>query len=295
MRKLIDEIKNKKIVERYAILTILMLISSINYNLFIFPLNIVAGGTSGLSIIAYELFNIKPSIFIFVASIIIVLISAKILNKEKIISSLYVTFIYSIFVELTSFITEFSAFDLQELLLICILSGAVSGWIGGIVYKLGLNQGGISMIVDCLYEKFRISRSSSNLIINGLIIIMGFMIFGATNTMSALVFLYVNSIVMNKVLLGTSENKVFYIITTEDIRVKKYIIDELKYGVTVFHGKGGFLKEKKKVLMTVVPTHHYYKLTTGIRSIDESAFFVVTDSYQVNGEYKITNVNNSIL
>jgi len=295
MLKALGKSKCKKNLGKYLFLTVLMLISAINYNLFIFPLNIVAGGTSGLSVVAYDLFNIKPSIFIFVASVIIVLISIKILNREKIISALYVTLIYSVFVELTSFITEFSTFDVQELLLVCILSGAISGWVGGIVYKLGLNQGGISMLVDCLYEKFRISRSSSNLFINGIIILLGFVIFGATNTMSALVFLYVNSIVINKVLLGTSDNKVMYIITSEEKKVKRYIIDELKYGITVFNGRGGFLKEKKKVLMTVVPTHQYYNITTRIRNMDSSVFFAVTDSYQVNGEYKITNINNTIL
>ena len=295
MQKILEEMKKNKIIERYALLTVLMFVSAINYNLFLFPLNIVAGGTSGLSIVVNEIFNIKPSIFIFIVSAVIVLLSAKVLNKDKIISSLYVTVIYSVFVELTSFVSEFATFNNNELLLVCLMSGIVSGWVGGLVYKIGLSQGGISLIADCLYEKFRFSRSQSNLTINGIIILMGFMIFGATNTMCALVLLYANSIMMNKVLLGISENKVFYIITGEDEKIQKYIIEELKYGATVFDGQGGFRNKKKKVLMTVVPTMQYYKLTTGIRNIDKNAFFVVTDSYQVAGEYKITNGNDSIL
>lgn len=295
MQNILKNIKKTKIIERYLLLTVLMFISSLNYNLFLLPLNIVAGGAGGLSIVVNELFNIKPSIFIFIISGIIVLLSARVLNKDKIVSSLYVTVIYSVFVELTSFVSEIVTFNSEELLLVCIMSGVVSGWIGGLVYKIGLSQGGISLIYDCLYEKYKFSRSRSSFVINGIIILMGFMIFGATNTMCALVLLYVNSIVMNRVLLGISENKTFYIITNEDEKIKKYIIEELEYGVTVFNGQGGFKNKKKKVLMTVIPTMHYYKLTNGIRSIDNNAFFVVTDSYQVAGEYKITNGNDGIL
>ena len=47
--------------------------------------------------------------------------------------------------------------------------------------------------------------------------------------------------------------------------------------------KGGFLNKKHKVVLTVVPTREYYRVTEGIKTIDKDAFFVVTDSYEVVG------------
>ena len=38
-----------------------------------------------------------------------------------------------------------------------------------------------------------------------------------------------------------------------------------------------------KVVLTVVPTREYYRVTEGIKTIDKDAFFVVTDSYEVVG------------
>ena len=35
--------------------------------------------------------------------------------------------------------------------------------------------------------------------------------------------------------------------------------------------------------MTVIPNREYFKLKEGIKEIDEKAFFIVTDSYQVYG------------
>ena len=98
-----------------------------------------------------------------------------------------------------------------------------------------------------------------------------------------MVFLYINSIVMDRVLLGISKNKAFYIITTKEDEIKQYIIEGLNHTVTTFNVKGGFLSNKRRVLLAVVPTREYYKLTEGIKKIDSEAFFVVTDAYQVEG------------
>ena len=47
--------------------------------------------------------------------------------------------------------------------------------------------------------------------------------------------------------------------------------------------KGGFLEEKKRVILTIIPSREYYRVTEGIKEIDKNVFFVVTDSYQVEG------------
>ena len=47
--------------------------------------------------------------------------------------------------------------------------------------------------------------------------------------MYALIILYINSFILDRVMLGVSKNKAFYIITKEDEVVRKYIIDNLKH------------------------------------------------------------------
>ena len=87
----------------------------------------------------------------------------------------------------------------------------------------------------------------------------------------------------DRVILGISDSKAFYIITDEEKAVKDYILKYLNHGVTVFNAKGGYAKEKQNVLMCVLPTKDYYCLKEGIMEIDKDAFFVVTDAYEVFG------------
>ena len=101
--------------------------------------------------------------------------------------------------------------------------------------------------------------------------------------MYAIVVLYIVSYISDRVILGVSDSKAFYIVTDEEKAIKKFILEELNHGVTEFNARGGFAKEKQTVLMCVLPTKDYYRLKEGISDIDPEAFFVVTDAYEVFG------------
>ena len=99
----------------------------------------------------------------------------------------------------------------------------------------------------------------------------------------AFIIIYISGVVIDKVILGISKNKAFYITTSKDEEVRDYLINTLHHTVTIFDVKGGFLKKKRKVLLAVVPTREYFRLKEGIKEIDSKAFFVVTDAYEVKG------------
>ena len=130
---------------------------------------------------------------------------------------------------------------------------------------------------------FKISLGRSMLFTDGLIILSGAFVFGLNNLMYSIIILYIISFMTDKVVLGISDAKAFYIITNQDKKVKEYIINTLHHGVTSIKAKGGYEEAKENVLMCVIPTREYYKLKEGIHKIDPKAFFVVTDSYEVKG------------
>ena len=69
-------------------------------------------------------------------------------------------------------------------------------------------------------------------------------------------------------MLGISDSKAFYIITSEDQKVKDFVMKDLKHGITEFQAKGGYEQTDQEVLLTVIPTKEYYKLKEGIHEID---------------------------
>lgn len=276
-------INKKHRLYRIGLIVVSTILSAIIYNLFLLPLKLVTGGTNGIATITNYLYDFDPAIMLFILAATFTIISFMYLGRERTMTSLAASIAYPVLVKLTSDVTEIIHITNDDILLVVLFAAVLSGVANGLMYKSGYNNGGFPVLSQILYDKFRISISKSNLVINVTIVLIGSFFFGLTNALYAILFIYINNLVVDKVLLGISNNKAFYIITTKENEIKKYIMDDLKHSITTFDVKGGFLDNKRRVLLTVIPSREYYKLTEGIKEIDKDAFFVVTDSYQVEG------------
>ena len=191
--------------------------------------------------------------------------------------------LFPVFVNLTSNIGSIINIDTDQLLLISVFGGVVYGFGAGMIYKAGFTTGGTDIINQILSKYLKISMGNSMLYCDGSIVLLTAFVFGPTHFMYSIIVLYVISFMSDRVILGVSDSKAFYIVTDEEKKIKEYILKYLNHGVTVFNAKGGFAKERENVLMCVLPTKDYYRLKEGIHLIDPNAFFVVTDAYEVFG------------
>jgi uncharacterized membrane-anchored protein YitT (DUF2179 family) len=274
-------IEKKHIIKRYIWTTLALLLAATSYNLFLLPNKLVTGGVSGIAVITKSI--IDPSLLILITNIFLLILSLIILGKEKTKGSLYGAILFPIFIQLTSDIGHIFVFENHELLLSILFAGFLSGVAGGTVFKHGFSTGGTDIVAEVLSKIFKVSIGKSLLVVDGIIIIIGGMYFGIVKVMYAIVYLYIYSLMADRIMLGISDNKAFYIITDKDEEVKKFILDSLNHGVTILKAKGGYEGHRKNVLLCVVPARHYFKLKEGISLIDSNAFFVVTDAYEVKG------------
>ncbi len=280
---MMNNIKTKNWLSRSILIIISILISAVVYNLFLLPLSLVTGGTSGIATITHYLYDMDPAFIILVLSLACCIFSFMYLGKERTAGTLLATILYPIMVKVTAdFSTKF-VLDTSDILLVVLFAGVLNGVANGLMYKSGYSNGGLPIISQILYEKYQISIAKTSMIMNIIIVCIGGFFFGTTNVLYAIIYLYINNIVMDRVLLGISTNKAFYIMTKKEEEIKDYIINSLHHTVTTFNVKGGFLEDKRKVILTVIPSSEYYKLTEGIKEIDPEAFYVATDSYQVEG------------
>ena len=269
--------------KRYLSVILGMLLCAFSYNIFLLPNDIVFGGLSGISIIVSKFVNIIPSLFIFVCSLFIAIFSYFLLGKEVTIRALIGSSLYALFVELTSFITDLVQVPNDDLLLISIFGGVLYGIGLGFVMRGGFTAGGTDMITNIFSKYLKIPTGSSMILVEGVIVIIGTFVFGISNLLYAIIILFLITTLVDKVMLGISDKKAFYIITSEKKKVSNFVINDLGHTITVFSATGGFTKKKVYVLFTVIPTREYYKLREGIRKIDSDAFFTVIDAYEVLG------------
>lgn len=283
MKDILERIHKKQIIKRVAMLILGLFISAIVYNLFLLPINLVTGGAGGIATITNYVYDIDPALMILLVSIACGILSLLYLGIEETLAIILATVIYPLFVKITAPISELIFINYQDMFVIAIYAGIIGGFANGLMYKSGYSGGGLAIIGQILKKYYNIPIATTSGFMNATIVIIGALFFGWTKAMYALILIYINSLVINKILLGISNNKAFYIVATETDKIKDYIIRTLGHSVTIFDIKGGFLSKKGNVILTVVPTHEYYKVTEGIKMIDDKAFFVVTDAYEVVG------------
>lgn len=278
---ILRNINHRDLVIRYLLLVIGCLIAALAFNMFFLKYNIVCFGVSGISIITDKVFKIDPSLFILIISIILLIISALTLGFEKTKNSIIGSLIFPLCVTLTKPFVDLIPINTNDILLIAIFGGFLSGLGYGLIFKTGFTTGGTDILNQIVSKFFKISIGKAMLLVDGMIVLAGGFVFGIEMIMYGAIVLYIISMMSDKVILGISEGKAFYIITNKEKEVKNYLINIALVGVTVIDAKGGFSNLNQKVLMCVIPTKMYFLVKEGINEIDADAFFVVTDAYEV--------------
>ena len=106
--------------------------------------------------------------------------------------------------------------------------------------------------------------------------------FAITATIYGFLVLYIISFMTDRVVLGISQSKAFYIVTRKEEEVRNFLLSITDGGVTLVNARGGYSNEKETLLLGVVPTRQYFIVKEGLREIDPSIFFLACDAYEVS-------------
>lgn len=267
-----------------------MLLSAIGFNLFFQPYNINCGGSGGLSLILVTFFDIDISLLIFIICLILLIIGLLFFGYDYAFKMLLITFLYPCFVSSTTFITKYINLEGTSMFLMMVIGGALLGLSSGLIRKSGYNPGGLAVLYDLMYKYLHLSIGISSAIVNGSLVVVSGFLFGMHSAIYAIISLFVQAYVVDKIVIGISDNKVFYIVTKKPLEVRDYVIDKLHYSVTIVNAKGGDDDKKRKLLMCVVPTIEYVKLREVIEEIDNTAFFLIVDTYETSVKKNCKNM-----
>ncbi len=280
--KIMKKIKHKNRFIRYFEFIFGIIIASISFNIFFLQYDIVYG-VSGIGVMLNQIFGIDPAIVIFIGSMVLLVLSFLVLGKEKTVNSIFGSVLYPIFVKFTAFLIPIITLEGIEKI-VAVGVGAVLAGIGyGLIYRAGFTTGGTDILNQIISKIFKITIGKAMLFGDGIIIISSIFIFGISSVIYSFLTIYIISIISDKVMIGISQSKAFYVITEYEDEVKEFFSTNLSHGITVFDVIGGYTGNPKRMIMCILPTREYVFAKEAIKEIDSDAFFVVTDAYEVSG------------
>lgn len=283
----IKELHKKRFGYNIFLFAMGMLIMAIAFNLIFNKYNIVPTGSNGLSLLLSKYIPVNISIIILVVGLVCLILGLMFFGFEYALKMLIITLIYPFFVSSTSIVTKYIDLEDTSLFLLIVFGGVMYGFGTGLIRKSEYSPGGFCVLFDLIHKYFHVSIGIATIIVNLLLIVASGIAFGFESALYALIALLISSYVVDKVIIGISDNKVFYIVTDKPLEVKEYIYDKLHYDVTVINARGGYTNKRKKMLMSVIPTIEYIKLKELVKEIDKNSFFLIVDTYDSNVKRKM--------
>ncbi len=285
LKKILEIVTDKNRIPNICFMILGVFLLALNYNLFFAPNNLVTGGTSGLAIVFNQLWGWNNQVFIYISSFILLIISFIVLGVKKtkpaIVGSILYPLMLTFTLPLSNVLATHIAFEDYITTIIC--TSILSGFANGLIYKTGYNTGGSDIIMNIMVKYLHMPEGRATFICNLVIIIFAGFILGLNQIIYAIIIIYISSIIVDRMIIGISKSKLFIIETSKIKEIEDVIIDNLHLGVTILKAKGGYTNETKELLMCAVPTNDYYMFKEIILAIDENAFFIINDCYDLEG------------
>lgn len=255
---------------------------SISVNCFLSKNQILNGGFTGFATVINYLFSLPIGTVIFLLNIPLFIISYKKLGVRFVLSSFWATLIMSALIDIGGFLPVYKG----DLLLASLFGGVLSGAGLGIVFINGATTGGTDIIAKLIGIKYpHITLGKTIFIIDLAIIILGGLVYrNIESSLYASVVIFVSSQTIDYIIFGVHRSSLIFIISEKGDELRRLITQDIRRGVTVLRGSGGYTNSEKNVLICACYDNQTGKFIKKVKAFDEKAFLIITNAKEILGE-----------
>ena len=257
---------------------------SVALNMFFSPHTIAPGGLSGLSVVLSKVSGLSVSAIMLIMGIPLIFFSIKILGTKNAIKTLIGMLLLSLCISLTSSLSHVSVTD--DVLLAAITGAILLGLGLGVVFSVDGSTGGTDLIALMINKAIpSIPLSKCLVCIDGLVVMSsGIVNKNLETALYSAISLYVIVKMIDFIISGFDYSKCFIIITNEEEKLKEAIVNDIKRGITILDGRGGYTDSSKSVLIVAVNKKQEVHMKKLIKNVDKNAFIIVSKAHEVFGE-----------
>ena len=271
------------LIIKYLVIVIGSLIYAVGFQFFLYPNNITSGGVVGIAMIINQLSGLPVGVMTILLNIPLFLVAWRHFGIDFLLGSLVGMSLSSVLVDLFA---VFSIVATNDVMLAAVIGGVIKGFGLGIIYYVGATTGGIDIVVKFLRKNLAsVNFGTLMLLLDAVILIAYALILGRyESAMYSLVAMYVTTKLVDLVLYGIDNACICYIISAKSDELTRDIVSgKIHRGVTILEAKGAYSGERREMLMCVVKRQQIGQLKRLVKSVDENAFFIVSNAKNVFG------------
>jgi len=278
-------------ISAYAYLIVGSIIFAVSDILFVVPYKLAPGGVYGIATVLNTLFSWKISYCTFAMEIPLVIIGTIILGPRfgiKTIVSIAIILVTVWIME--TYIVPGYPKVIADPMLNTIVAGVFYGIAIGMIFKSRATSGGSDIIAMILAKFTKLSLGKLVMIVDGIIVL--FTLVQPTETgaigwefaIYSLIIIYIEGKIIDMVVSGANYHKTVMIVSDHYDSISDKIKNDLKRGVTILTGTGGYSGEEKKMVYSVMSRRELEILKLHVKNVDPDAFVNVTEANEIIGK-----------
>jgi len=275
----------KTIIKEYILITIGIALVALGLYFFLIPNDLAVGGVSGLAIVINQYMpGLTIGALMFVLNIILFVVGFMFIGSSFGVRTMYASFGLSGMIWVLEKLCPMSGSITNDIFLELIF-GILIGAIGmGIVFNQNASTGGTDIIAKMLNKYFHLEIGKSLLIADFLITILAGVAFGPRIGMYALLGVIINGYTVDAVIAGINNCKKVEVVSSKGEEIKRFIIEDLNRGATLYTAKGAYTNDEKEIITSVLGNKQFIKLKNHIKEIDKTAFIITYNVHETVGE-----------
>jgi uncharacterized membrane-anchored protein YitT (DUF2179 family) len=277
-------ISTRQIVIDFLFIAAGCILCAIAINGILIPQNFATSGITGLALVIHrKIPSVNLGIIYFLINVPLFALAWMAVGRRFFFFSLVGMTILSLSVALINV-----PIHLDDKILNALWAGLISGVGVGITLRSSGSQGGIDILSVMLLKRFSIGIGNTILAVNCIVLLLVALAYSLEAVLYTLIVIYVSTRVAALVITGFSQRKAVIIISPEWQKISHEILKDIRRGVTIIRGEGGYTGHEEKILYTVVTIREVGTLKRLVQRIDSNAFVVISPTQEVMN-YRIGN------
>lgn len=297
MKDLLRPLGTFKFWKELVIMTLGMAIAAAAVYYFLMPSNLIIGSITGLSMVLSNIFTaagipVKVSVMVTVINAVLLVLAWFLIGKEFGAKTVYTALILGPLIDMWEKILPYQKlvepgqatvmgeiwFDLICFVLILSISQTI-------LFHINASTGGLDILAKIVNKYLHIDLGTSVSVAGALICCTAFAINPFRLVVIGLIGTWINGIALDYFTAGMNRRKRVCIISSQYERLRKYIIEDLERGCSLYNVTGGYNGHQNVEIQALLTQNEFANLMEYMKVNDIHGFITAGNVSEIYGDW----------
>ena len=269
------KLNTKDLVKETVILTAAVAIIAAAVYFFLVPSHASVSSISGLGIVLSNFVPLPLSAITMILNVVLLIIGFFTCGKEFGVKTVYTSILLPVFLGVfeKAFPGGISLTDSQELDVLCYILVVSVGL--SILFNRNASSGGLDIVAKIMNKYLHMELGKAMSLSGMCVAFSAALVYDKKTVVLSVLGTYFNGIILDHFIFDHNIKRRVCIITKKEEELRKFIINDLHSGATIYEAICAYNGQKHNEIITIVDKSEYQKLMNYMNHEDQKAFITV--------------------